>query len=83
MKVREGFKNMSKGSSIDLNGKLRELKDKVPVSDIVEVEMVMGPDTVKENLAFTWKVDTFNTQDMLIHLDFEKPIFISARNERD
>ena len=63
MNVREGFKNMSKGSSINLNDKLRKLKDKekVPVSDIVEVEMVMGPDTVKENIGFTWKVDKFTT----------------------
>ena len=54
---------MSKGSSINLNDKLRKLKDKekVPVSDIVEVEMVMGPDTVKENIGFTWKVDKFTT----------------------
>ena len=83
MQVREGFKNMTEGSSIDLIVKLRELNVKVPVSDIVEIEMVMGPDSVQENLGFTWRVTKFTKQEMIINLDFEKPNFISAGSERD
>ena len=83
MQIRESFKTMSKGSTINVHGKLRELDIEVPVSNIISIDMIAGTDSELENLGFTWKVSRFTQKSMDVSLDFEYPLFVSSQGDRD
>ena len=56
----------------------------MPVSDIIELEMVPQGDSKSKDLNFRWKVKKFTEQHMDIDIEFEKPLYVSATNdERD
>lgn len=49
--------------------------DELPIMTVL---IQPGPDSLEENLGFTWEVSDFTPQTLRIQLTFEKPIYVST-----
>ena len=68
MQVKKEFKTMRKGGTIKIGRRLEA--EEIPVSEIVEIDVLPGYYSEPENLDFDWYVDDFTEKEMRIQLEF-------------
>jgi len=67
-----------------LNSRKLEADDsKVAIEEIITVETLPGLDSEEENLEMSWRIVFKGSQEMLVLVDFEKPLYVSTQGDKD